>query len=164
MAEQTNRRPHEECIRYISVPAVMRGDKLTLVDAEGMPISKRLQPECLGRLSPESAIHAVWRPWAKKALTALLRSVEKAAGEKQEWLKKASSLASSFRLRGNAKSKKRKKAKSESSHRPTWHFACHRMQTAVNAKMYRNGLDPWTKWSYTVSKNQNVRNGGESNG
>ena len=150
-------------IKYIRVPAVVTGNRLTLVNESGKPIGKEMPITEIGELDRDAEFVALWRPWAKRVTAYLSGQRQRHRANQDAWLRKAQILASSFRIRGKRRVKRKSTQKKQpGARRTTWYTACSRMQQQANARNYRNNRDPWHKWASTVAGNANKRAGGQN--
>jgi hypothetical protein len=141
-------------IETFTVSAIIRGDKATLIDRHGCTIGHAERSQ-LGPLDDGAKEELAWQ-----------RAVNSMAGHfafrqlaqiNDPWLKKADTLASSFRLRQHDRPKRSDRQRLANFRTTTWPDAGIRMVEQAHNRFRRNGRSGWTLWSHTVSSNQNKR-------
>jgi hypothetical protein len=143
----------------VKLLAVLNGQRVTLLDRTGKPVGGSLPVTRLeGPIDSATAECHLWRLAAARMAATCKRQMSLRRSD--AWMRRADSLAHSFRIRGRDHRRPRTRQRFELYPTTTWPDAVHRMwQQGVSAARYHR-LSGWRRWAYTVSNNHNKRKGG----
>lgn len=143
----------------VSVPALVFGDRLVLVDATGNRLSKWIDADRVA-VDPDPEIVSQWE-W-NRALTRLKAQLaghlERQA--RNPWQVKCATLAKSFSLRARDLHRPRGRCRFERYSTTTWGDAAHRLSQQAQNRARYGRRPPWVRWAQCVANNHNKRKGG----
>lgn len=144
----------------VKLLAVATDNGVTLLDRQGRAIGPTIKrPRLEGPIDWRCAQHCLWRVAAQRMAATISRHI--ASRRAVPWLRRADSLAKSFKLRGQDRCRPRARQKFERFPTTEWQSASKRMWQQGHSAQRYHGRSGWIRWASTVSNNHNKRKGGK---
>lgn len=143
-------------IQMVEIAAIVTGGDACLMDCKGGVIRRRIPVNRLGPIDAEASNTLLWQETLRHTLNR--HAAKWTRRERRDpWLRKAASLATSFRLRVKNRRARGGRKRFDRYATRTWHAASQRMVEQGYNRHRRQDRSGWTRWSHTVSGNHNKR-------
>lgn len=147
-------------VHRVTVNLLQLDDEFILVDSRGSAIRRFKHVSEITVPLSQPAINR-WR-WQTAIVRLSWRLQGRARSRSLEpWGRRCASLSASFRLRRLSHNNKDPPKKQSKKYRTsTWEAAATRLREQGHNRFRRYNRSGWSRWSHTVSNNQNKRKGG----
>jgi hypothetical protein len=150
-------------ITQVQVHARINGNRLRFIDLNGKAISRWLNKSDVSGVLNETVEESP--NWEQSVKRMVWRFESRTALRKgSPWQAKASTLAASFRIRGQMLDWRREptgRRHFEQYGTKTWEAATKRLWTQGHNRFRRYARTGWARWAATVSNNHNKKKGGK---